>query len=363
MFQRWFRKTPLDTSTDDDEPKKVDPVRGYEISSSFAQLKRNDTNALRTLQQYHGGPNQERIEFMEAHSALKNKGLNVAVEQVSIFLMSNNTVISFFEHSAEDIESAILTRLNRPDTVLRQSGDASMIVQAIIDGIIDLALPVTTAYQDAIDELELNVLTSPSLQHTSPLYVLQSEISQFRATVSPVLGLIESLRDHASPRALPSDDPAQTRPVNWRHVTGNGINGAASTVIFSPAAKIYLADIADHVSVVNDSLDQMRRATENLTALIFNSISAYQNESMRQLTMITIVFLPLSFITGYFGMNFLYFDGVMLHSDLFFWEIALPVVFVLAGWVLRDSIARWIKTQRQRLGIRAKRKRREGKMQ
>ena len=84
---------------------------------------------VRTLQRYHGGPNEERIQFMEKHSTLATKNLAVAVEQVSIFLTSDNTVISFFEGSAEDIEAPMIPRLVTSETILRRSADASMLVQ------------------------------------------------------------------------------------------------------------------------------------------------------------------------------------------------------------------------------------------
>ena len=98
---------------------------------------------IRTLQRYHGGPNEERIEFMERHSALASKSLGVGVEQVSIFITADNTVISFFENSAEDIETPIISRLSTQETILRRASDASMVTQAIIDTIIDLAIPVS----------------------------------------------------------------------------------------------------------------------------------------------------------------------------------------------------------------------------
>src|SRR5947209_8997974 len=69
---------------------------------------------IKTLQRYHSGPNEDRTEFMERHASLSNKGLGVAMEQVSIFLTRDNTVISFFESSAQDIEVPILRRLQSP---------------------------------------------------------------------------------------------------------------------------------------------------------------------------------------------------------------------------------------------------------
>lgn len=66
----------------------------------------------------------------------------ISAEQVSIFLTSDNTVISFFEVSAGDIERPIIRRLSTPGTTLRESNDASLLVQAIVDAIVDLSFPV-----------------------------------------------------------------------------------------------------------------------------------------------------------------------------------------------------------------------------
>lgn len=55
-----------------------------------------------------------------------------------------------------------------------------MIAQAVIDAIIDLAIPVSTAYQDVIGELEIDVLTEPDIKHTTSLV---SHISYDSATL------------------------------------------------------------------------------------------------------------------------------------------------------------------------------------
>jgi len=150
----------------------------------------------RTLQRYRGGTNLERTMYMERNSMLTQKHFAVSVEQVSIFLTQDNTVISFFEHSADDIEVPILRRLTTPDTILRQSADASMMVQAIIDAIIDLAIPVTAAYEDILSELEVDVLTDPEVQHSRLLYILSSELSTLRSNMQPIANVISALRDH-----------------------------------------------------------------------------------------------------------------------------------------------------------------------
>lgn len=300
----------------------------------------------RSMQRYHSGPNQDRIEFMERHAVLRSRGIGVSMEQVSIFLCADNTVISFFEYSAHDVQTPIIRRLQTSGTILRQSADASMLAQAILDAIIDLAIPVTTAYQDVIGDLELDVLTSPDIHEGNTLYILTSEIAILRNAIAPIVQLIGALKDHKSvvpsgmisPSAMANGDPMGGRGEKPSYTRKQ--SNFSSGVQISPLSVTYLGDVEDHALLIQDSYDQMRRSADNLVDLIFNTVSAYQNESMKQLTVVTCFFLPLTFLTGYFGMNFVRMDAVQLHSDAFFWIISAPVSVVVFLLLMRDVMTR-----------------------
>merc|ERR1712093_215369 len=120
----------------------------------------------------------------------------VAVErqQLSMFLTKDGTLISIFSRDGSEVTPSIVARLRSRDTLLRTSEDASMLMQALIDVVVDKQLEITEAFRRKLDMLEGTALVAPQVATVRHLHVLSQQLSQHKRVVSPLQNLILSLR-------------------------------------------------------------------------------------------------------------------------------------------------------------------------
>ncbi|KAK3625771.1 hypothetical protein LTR56_019399 [Elasticomyces elasticus] len=335
---------------------------------------------IRTLHRYESAQIPEHTAFMEKHSVLADEDLAVSVEQVSIFLLADNTVISFFEHSAEDVEAPLLERLHSTETMLRRSCDASLMLQALIDAIVDLGVPVKDAYNKARKELQVDAMTNPDIKTSRALHIFGEEIDMLQNLFKPMVHLVNALRDHQSEPLMPTSsvqslmrqqsaeqqmpahppDPHTDKTKRDRdgvptfHRKASDFRKSAlkrtetaTSVSITPLAHTYFGDVLDHCITMIQAMEQMDASAGNISTLIFNTVGAKTNNFMYILAVVTVFFAPLTFISGYFGMNFAN-GGGLDHPFGFFWVVAIPslvafmlLVFATMLWEkLRDFLAK-----------------------
>ena len=351
------------------EGKMTEFVQAHSGVSEDSPIK-----PIRTLHRYESAQIPEHTAWMEKHSVLADEDLAVSVEQVSIFLLADNTVISFFEHSADDVETPIVKRLQSYETMLRRSCDASLVLQAIIDAIVDLAVPVKDAYNKTRKELQIDAMTNPDIKTSRALHIFGEEIDMLQNLFKPIVHLVNALREHNA-EPLPPAPPVSAPPIKEEHDEKNqpkkqtkrdregapiinrsitdirkkALNPkpAASSVSISPIANTYFGDVLDHCITIIGALEQMDASASNISTLIFNTVGAKTNNFMMILAVVTVFFAPLTFVSGYFGMNFAEGQGLK-HPFAYFWVIAIPslvafmlVVFATMLWDnIRDFFAK-----------------------
>ncbi|PPQ66055.1 hypothetical protein CVT24_000237 [Panaeolus cyanescens] len=253
------------------------------------------------------------VEAMKA----ADERVHVRVSPMFMFLLRDGTVISIHAVPNSRFTAPITQRLRSRDTLLRKSADPSMLIHSLLDLIVDRSLEVAEEYHRQITKYEHDILLHVSSKRLRQLHVLSGDLILHQRTLDPIKTLIYGLRRYDLDRcaALVDASDAANKDVK---VVG----------FMSHTSKIYLADVYDHMVYILTSLDMYSNVTENLINYSFNAASYEMSNIMRLLTLVTILFLPLTFLTGYFGMNFEFMWSVKKNSDLLFWEIAIPILLV-----------------------------------
>jgi len=99
-------------------------------------------------------------------------------------------------------------------------------------------------------------------------------------------------------------------------------------------------DIVDHIHEIIESIDALEEDAKMLSELVFNSITHSTNETMKSLALLSMVFLPITFLAGIYGMNFDYFPEIHLgHGIYHFWYLAVLMILTTFFGCYRLGIA------------------------
>jgi len=202
---------------------------------------------------------------------LKENTHGFYIEQVS-FVLGEDYLLTVQEEPERDCFSRVRDRIRYNKGIIRQR-KADYLAYALLDAIIDGYFPVLEAYGERIEELEDEVVTNPSRQTLQEIYKIRRELLALRRAIWPQRDALNTLiRD--------------------------------SSNLISPEVRIYLRDCYDHAVQVIDIVETYRELSSGLMDVYLSSISNKMNEIMKLLTVISTIFIPLTFIAGVYGMNF-----------------------------------------------------------
>ena len=217
------------------------------------------------------------------------------VEQVSLIL-GEHYLLTVQEEPERDCFDRVRDRIRSDKGIIRKQG-ADYLAYTLLDAIIDGFFPVLEAYGERIDELEDEVVSNPSKNTLEKIYRLRRELLALRRCIWPQRDAINTLiRDGSS--------------------------------LVSEGVKIYLRDCYDHTVQVMDMVETYRELSSGLMDVYLSSVSNKMNEIMKLLTVISSVFIPLTFIAGVYGMNFDP-DASPWNMPELKWSLGYPLCWVL----------------------------------
>lgn len=186
-------------------------------------------------------------------------------------VLKDNCVITFQERPTGTLEP-VRGRLRRTMGRIRNSG-SDYLAYAVLDAVIDHYVPVLDTYGEQVESLEREIIARPDPGLVGDIYELRHHVEELRRAIRPVLDVVARLHNEEVP-------------------------------LFTAEVMPYLRDCHDHVVRLVDGVDHLRVLAAGLMELHLSSMSQRMNEVMKVLTIISTIFIPLSFIVGLYGMNF-----------------------------------------------------------
>jgi magnesium transporter len=221
-------------------------------------------------------------------------------------------------HSLEQMRDRLGSPIGRLPTGSRPT--RLILLHNIIESLIGSYFPSLSAFDDRIDELQEMIFAHPSNEQLAELFTMQRWLVSVRKLITPGRDAIASL-----------------------------VAGMVILPGMSAESDPYLRDLYDQLIRVSDLVDSYRDLLTNAMDAYLSMVSNNLNEVMKQLAIIATIFLPLSFLTGFFGQNFAWLVG-QLGSLQVFWivgigsEIAavagLYWLFRRRGWIGQARVAR-----------------------
>lgn len=245
----------------------------------------------------------DQLFIVMARPNIEPDSMRVVTDQVSLFL-GRGFVISFYSGDSDPF-GPVRDRLRDQTGRVRARG-VDYLLYALIDIIIDEGFPVLEWLAEEIEVLEEEMLEKPTSESLKKLYQLKHTLLMIRRVFWPQ-------RDVA--KDLVSDGSRQ----------------------LSDSTRVFFSDCYDHTMQIIDLVEIYRESLISMQDVYLSSVSFRLNETMRVLTVIATIFIPLTFVVGVYGMNFANADSPWAMPELqayFGYPLVWLLMILIAGGML-----------------------------
>lgn len=208
-------------------------------------------------------------------------------------LMFSNVIVSFHETKPNFLEDIHL--LFNEHKELRELPIDYLFFQ-IMDIITDNHLEVYDMLNRAVLEFEAQLLETKTIEQEA-FYHIRKQMLELKNNVSPINEQLDKIL-------------------------------AKKSTLFNLSTSTYFEDLKDHLQRLDNRLNQSREITRNLLDLHMNNQSTKMNKIMATLTLFSATFIPLSFLTGFFGMNFVHFQILQYQNAIIMFAVVCVVIAV-----------------------------------
>jgi magnesium transporter len=188
------------------------------------------------------------------------------------------------------------------------------LVYKILDAVISTFVPTLSRIDDDIDDIEQQILDEAAPENLQRIFSLKRDLVAMRRVVTPMRDMMARNSEViAELPGLGSDD------------------------------RLYFRDVYDGLVRTSELVDSYRDLLSGATDMYLSTVANRQGEVNKQLTVIATIFLPLTFLTGFFGQNFSFLTGHILNTTWSFIVLGLgSLAFSVVGFWIYFRRKRWI---------------------
>lgn len=253
-----------------------------------------------------------KVEPYDDHLFIVFRGLNFNLDShildtigLKIFL-GRTFVVSAHREPLRSVRS-VAARLEQEPELLGRGPDR--VCHALIDQIVDNYFPLLDAMDDAMDGIEASLFKDFRKEALEKIFSLKKDVTALRRVAAPQREILNVLSNR-------------------------------SYDVVQPATQLYFRDVYDHILRVTDSLDSYRDLLAGALDSYISQVSNRMNEVMKTLSIVATIILPLSLVTGVFGMNFEVMPG--LKNPMGFWELMAGMAAIAVGLFLFFRWRKWL---------------------
>lgn len=244
--------------------------------------------------------------FIVVHAIKENKDITFETTEIDSFV-GPNYLVSLHRRKFEPISRLIDNCHKNECRFLKKGSD--FLLYSLFDAVVDTFFPHLERIDDQIDKLEDEVLANPSQAAINKIFRFKKELVFLRKLIGPQREIVNTLTSR------------------------DFINITEETIF-------YFRDIYDHLVRIYDMLDSYRDLMSGALDVYLGTINNQMNKIMQRLTIFAATFMPITFITGVFGMNFKFAPQEVYDVGYMFYIIML-IIAVTAGvniwWFRRNK--------------------------
>ena len=221
---------------------------------------------------------------------------DVVMHELHLFVGAT-WVLSVHDQPHQDLEG-LITRVGAdPKATLGRGPD--FVAYLLTDALVDRNFPLLDAFNDALEDIEERVFNDPSPDLMQKVFGLKRTLAQVRRVLSPQRDVV-------------------------------GLLARRGMAHVSESTTLYFRDVYDHLVRIYEQIDAARDLLGNAMEAHLSVVANRTNEVTKQLTIFASIFLPLSFVVGFFGQNF-----AQVQSTTMFWlmVVLVPLIpVVMIAW-------------------------------